>query len=90
MIFKMHCDILFQTGIWTFLWFICFCFLANQWSKTDVGVGVVSDAARAVVAFSFFSIVSWVRPLVANSNHSTSANLRCSIFLSKESHSQLT
>lgn len=48
---------LFFSAVWTFLWFICFCVLANQWSKTtDSNAG---DAARAVVAFSFFSIVTW-------------------------------
>uniref|UniRef100_UPI0037E83C7D synaptogyrin-2a n=1 Tax=Semicossyphus pulcher TaxID=241346 RepID=UPI0037E83C7D len=46
------------SAVWTFLWFICFCVLANQWSKTT-NVNVHSDAARAVVAFSFFSIISW-------------------------------
>ncbi|XP_028266967.1 synaptogyrin-2a [Parambassis ranga] len=44
--------------VWTFLWFVCFCVLANQWSKTTES-SVVPDAARAVVAFSFFSIISW-------------------------------
>ncbi|XP_070704711.1 synaptogyrin-2a [Pempheris klunzingeri] len=50
-------DLVFSAA-WTFLWFICFCVLANQWSKTT-GISVPGDAARAVVAFSFFSIVSW-------------------------------
>ncbi|XP_040919216.1 synaptogyrin-2a [Toxotes jaculatrix] len=46
--------------VWTFLWFICFCVLANQWSKTTVNLSSVpADAARAVVAFCFFSIISW-------------------------------
>ncbi|XP_068574528.1 synaptogyrin-2a [Cebidichthys violaceus] len=51
-------DLVFS-GAWTFLWFICFCVLANQWSKTLDGTVVTRDAARAVVAFSFFSIVTW-------------------------------
>ncbi|XP_054459616.1 synaptogyrin-2b isoform X2 [Anoplopoma fimbria] len=47
------------SGAWCFLWFVCFCFLASQWAKThDVG-GVPEDAARATVAFSFFSIATW-------------------------------
>ncbi|XP_073690459.1 synaptogyrin-2a [Garra rufa] len=46
------------SGVWTFLWFVCFCVLANQWSHTDQG-GVLADAARAVVAFSFFSTATW-------------------------------
>lgn len=64
--------------MWTFLWFICFCVLANQWSKTtDSNAG---DAARAVVAFSFFSIVTWVSLL--------SPSLVTSIWLTK-SHDNL-
>lgn len=51
-------DLVFSS-VWTFLWFICFCFLANQWSRTPADFDGVSDAARAVVAFSFFSIISW-------------------------------
>ncbi|XP_068434714.1 synaptogyrin-2a [Clinocottus analis] len=51
-------DLVFS-GAWTFLWFICFCVLANQWSHTIDHTVVPADAARAVVAFSFFSIVTW-------------------------------
>lgn len=49
------------SAVWTFLWFICFCVLASLWSKTEVGTAhdVPEDAARAGIAFSFFSIVSW-------------------------------
>lgn len=46
------------SGVWTFLWFVCFCFLANQWSRTTQQA-VPADAARAVVAFSFFSTATW-------------------------------
>ncbi|KAJ7989831.1 hypothetical protein DPEC_G00308570 [Dallia pectoralis] len=46
------------SGVWTFFWFICFCVLANQWSHTTEPA-IPIDAARAVVAFSFFSIVTW-------------------------------
>ncbi|XP_054615203.1 synaptogyrin-2a [Dunckerocampus dactyliophorus] len=46
------------SATWTFLWFICFCVLANQWSLTT-DLAVPADAARAVVAFSFFSFLSW-------------------------------
>ncbi|XP_059413494.1 synaptogyrin-2-like [Carassius carassius] len=46
------------SGLWTFLWFVCFCFLANQWSYTTQAA-VIADAARAVVTFSFFSTVTW-------------------------------
>ncbi|KAJ8389684.1 hypothetical protein AAFF_G00115600 [Aldrovandia affinis] len=50
-------DLIFS-GVWTFLWFVCFCHLANLWSHTVVKT-VMADAARAVVAFSFFSTASW-------------------------------
>ncbi|XP_063149392.1 synaptogyrin-2 [Candoia aspera] len=48
------------SGLWTFLWFIGFCVLTNQWASTkpeDVKIG--ADSARASIAFSFFSIFSW-------------------------------
>ncbi|XP_073712887.1 synaptogyrin-2a [Misgurnus anguillicaudatus] len=51
-------DLVFS-GVWTFLWFVCFCVLANQWSNTQTTDGIPADAARAVVAFSFFSIATW-------------------------------
>ncbi|KAF7667965.1 hypothetical protein LDENG_00038520 [Lucifuga dentata] len=47
------------SGTWTFLWFVCFCFLANQWANTPENLHAPADAARAVVAFSFFSVISW-------------------------------
>ncbi|XP_029949316.1 synaptogyrin-2b [Salarias fasciatus] len=47
------------SGAWTFLWFVCFCLLANQWSFTQDISGIPEDAARATIAFSFFSIATW-------------------------------
>lgn len=49
-------------GLWSFLWFVGFCFLTNQWQRTapDPGTVQAGDAARAAIAFSFFSILSWV------------------------------
>nr|XP_014350483.1 PREDICTED: synaptogyrin-3 isoform X2 [Latimeria chalumnae] len=50
------------SGIWTLLWFVGFCFLANQWQQTNPGDSHVpqgADGARAAIAFSFFSIISW-------------------------------
>lgn len=48
-------------GLWTFLWFVGFCFLTNQWAATQPGdVLVGADSARAAITFSFFSIFSWV------------------------------
>ncbi|XP_037332878.2 synaptogyrin-2a [Pungitius pungitius] len=51
-------DLIFS-GAWTFLWFVCACLLANQWSKTTATIAIPQDAARAVVTFSFFSIATW-------------------------------
>lgn len=51
----------FSPALWTFLWFVGFCFLTNQWAATkadDVRIG--ADSARAAITFSFFSIFSWV------------------------------
>lgn len=53
----------FSAGFWTFLWFVGFCFLANQWSRTspkELPLEQATDAARAAIAFSFFSILTWV------------------------------
>ncbi|XP_077462382.1 synaptogyrin-2b [Stigmatopora argus] len=47
------------SGAWTFLWFVCFCLLASQWSRTHDVSAIPQDAARATVAFSFFSIATW-------------------------------
>ncbi|XP_070793764.1 synaptogyrin-2 [Pituophis catenifer annectens] len=48
------------SAVWTFLWFIGFCVLTNQWSSTHISdVRIGADSARASIAFSFFSIFSW-------------------------------
>lgn len=58
---KLNCDSpLCGSGFWTFLWFVCFCLTADQWSKTSNPTGVPTDAVHAVIAFSFFSVASWV------------------------------
>uniref|UniRef100_A0A3Q0S4L1 MARVEL domain-containing protein n=1 Tax=Amphilophus citrinellus TaxID=61819 RepID=A0A3Q0S4L1_AMPCI len=49
----------YLTAAGTFLWFICFCVLANQWARTN-SKNVMLNAARAAIAFSFFSIITWV------------------------------
>ncbi|XP_023672687.1 synaptogyrin-2b [Paramormyrops kingsleyae] len=51
-------DLIFS-GIWSFLWFVCFCLLANQWSHTQNAELIPGDAARATIAFAFFSIGTW-------------------------------
>ncbi|TNN31443.1 Synaptogyrin-3 [Liparis tanakae] len=46
-----------------FLWFVGFCFLANQWQATspdELPLAQGSDAARATITFCFFSILTWV------------------------------
>ncbi|KAG7281946.1 hypothetical protein CRUP_003004, partial [Coryphaenoides rupestris] len=47
------------SGVWSFLWFVCFCLLASLWGQTHDVRGIPEDAARATVAFSFFSIGTW-------------------------------
>lgn len=47
------------SGFWTFLWFVGFCFLTNQWINSHVLYVSGGDGARAAIAFSFFSIFSW-------------------------------
>ncbi|KAJ8001567.1 hypothetical protein DPEC_G00170820 [Dallia pectoralis] len=47
------------SGVWTFLWFVCFCVLANQWGRTEDVKAIPKDAAQATIAFSFFSIATW-------------------------------
>lgn len=52
-----------SSGLACFLWFVGFCFLANQWQATspdELPLAQGSDAARATIAFCFFSIVTWV------------------------------
>ncbi|KFR08086.1 Synaptogyrin-3, partial [Opisthocomus hoazin] len=56
------------SGFLSFLWFVAFCFLANQWQPEAHGVPQresywresSGDAARAAITFSFFSIIVWV------------------------------
>ncbi len=57
------CVLCMITGFWAFLWFVCFCFLANQWQCTtpdELPLNQGADAARAAITFSFFSIFTWV------------------------------
>lgn len=52
-----------RPAFWAFLWFVGFCFLANQWQVSkpkDNPLNEGTDAARAAIAFSFFSIFTWV------------------------------
>ncbi|XP_070704520.1 synaptogyrin-1a isoform X2 [Pempheris klunzingeri] len=50
------------SGLWSFIWFVGFCFLANQWQASeeeDNPLNEGADAARAAIVFSFFSIFTW-------------------------------
>ncbi|KAK1162266.1 hypothetical protein AOXY_G18632 [Acipenser oxyrinchus oxyrinchus] len=51
-------DLVFS-GVWSFLWFVGFCFLTNKWVTMTETPLVGSDSARAVITFSFFSIFTW-------------------------------
>ncbi|XP_051532188.1 synaptogyrin-2-like [Myxocyprinus asiaticus] len=51
-------DLVFS-GSWTFLWFVCFCLMSDQWSKTLDIHGIPTDGVHAVITFSFFSVASW-------------------------------
>ena len=56
-------------AFWAFLWFVGFCYLANQWQVSkpkDNPLNEGTDAARAAIAFSFFSIFTWVSTWPAN------------------------
>lgn len=55
-------DLLFS-GVWTFLWFVGFCYLCDKWRRTDDKYRFSSQEksnARGAIAFCFFSILSWV------------------------------
>ncbi|XP_016326850.1 synaptogyrin-1 [Sinocyclocheilus anshuiensis] len=50
------------SAFWSFVWFVGFCFLANQWQVAkpeDNPLRSGADAARAAITFSFFSIFTW-------------------------------
>ncbi|XP_069021285.1 synaptogyrin-1a isoform X3 [Embiotoca jacksoni] len=50
------------SALWSLVWFVGFCFLANQWQvskEEDNPLNEGGDAARAAIVFSFFSIFTW-------------------------------
>jgi len=51
------------SGLWTFLYFVAFCYLTNSWRNrpgSDTAEGLYgADNARAAITFSFFSIGTW-------------------------------
>lgn len=50
---------LLLSAMWSFLWFVCFCYLCDKWRKTDGKKEFSKNNAQAAIAFSFFSIISW-------------------------------
>lgn len=60
--FSLYLSIL-PVAFWSFVWFVGFCFLANQWQvakEEDNPLREGADAARAAITFAFFSIFTWV------------------------------
>ncbi|XP_031667423.1 synaptogyrin-1-like isoform X3 [Oncorhynchus kisutch] len=50
------------SAFWSFMWFVGFCFLTNQWQvakQEDNPLREGGDAARAAITFAFFSIFTW-------------------------------
>ena len=50
------------TGLWTFLWFVNFRYLTDTWRRTSdpPGQGRGVSGVEAAIAFSFFSIITFV------------------------------
>lgn len=58
------------SGFWSFLYFVGFCYLTNKWNSSETppgGYGV--NNLQAAIAFSFFSIFTWVIILLLIFNH---------------------
>lgn len=56
----------FCIGFWSFLYGVGFIYLASQWTKTTDSSPAVLAAGnnmRAAIAFSFFSVFTWVHYL---------------------------
>ena len=50
-------------GIWAFMWFVAFCFAADQWRRQDhksFFTDAATNCARAGIAFAFFCFLIWV------------------------------
>ncbi|XP_004451192.1 synaptogyrin-4 [Dasypus novemcinctus] len=46
--------------IWAGVWFVGFCYLANQWQHSAREFLLGSSSAKAAVTFAFFSILVWM------------------------------
>lgn len=52
---------LIVVGFWAFLYFVGFWYLASQWGKAPAPIGGYGvNNVQAAIAFSFFSIFTWV------------------------------
>ncbi|KAL1005653.1 hypothetical protein UPYG_G00061840 [Umbra pygmaea] len=50
------------SAFWSFMWFVGFCFLSNQWQESKPEDNPLREgwaAARAVIVFTFFSTFTW-------------------------------
>ncbi|VDI62633.1 synaptogyrin-2-like [Mytilus edulis] len=53
------------SALWTFLWFVGFCYMTDAWRRSEEGApyiapnGYGKDHVQAAIAFSFFSIITW-------------------------------
>ncbi|CAH1391050.1 unnamed protein product [Nezara viridula] len=51
------------SGFWAFMYFVGFCYLANQWSNTTIDEDILeregTSSIQAAIVFSFFSVFSW-------------------------------
>ena len=60
------------TGLWTFLWFVGFCYMTDAWRRRDETPWAIAphghgkDNVQAAIAFSFFSIITWVNIIMWN------------------------
>lgn len=43
------------SALWSFMWFVCFCYMADTWRRQTKTIYSTSNA-QAAIAFSFFSI----------------------------------
>ena len=68
-------------GLWAFLWFVAFAYLADQWRRTPKnGIGTANyNCANSGVAFSFFSIFIWVRHCWVHTVYSSPDNVNACI-----------
>lgn len=50
------------SALWCFLWFVGFCYLADMWRRMNTSPLSTEQVnnCQAAIAFSFFSIITWV------------------------------